>query len=144
MENTSGYKISANELRIGNWVIGEYGKPEKIISMYPSYAEYIFNIESQTEGMHEYESSVIYGTELSKIKPIPLTPEILEKAGFKKKDVDWHIGQNPITHDWLFWVTWLDGYDHPFYRNGYHKIKYVHQLQNLYYCLTGGELNIEL
>ena len=31
---------------------------------------------------------------------------------------------------------------YPFYINGYHEIKYVHQLQNLYFALTGEELEI--
>ena len=30
-----------------------------------------------------------------------------------------------------------------FYKNGYFIIKYVHQLQNLYFALTGEELTIK-
>jgi hypothetical protein len=87
------------------------------------------------------------------IEPIPLTPGILEKSGFKKRDqgvCDYYfIGTNPITHDWLFDLVWLKkpigGHeDAPFYKNGFHMIKNVHQLQNLYFALTGEELEVKL
>lgn len=81
-------------------------------------------------------------------KPIPLTPEWLERAGFEKKvdgfiSTKWHIGINPVTQDYLFDVTWLSNFDRPFYRNGHFKIDYVHQLQNLYFALTGTELEFK-
>lgn len=81
------------------------------------------------------------------IQPIPITAEILEKAGFKQvKKTSWydkepnegfsyrlyanrvmifHPGQNTLSH-------WLNTH-----------IAYFHQLQNLYYYLTGREISIE-
>jgi hypothetical protein len=82
--------------------------------------------------------------------PILLTPEILEKAGFEKQRSsdnvldNYFIGENPITHDWIMSLQWIDGRESPFYKNGYHQIKYLHQLQNLFYSLTGKELEINL
>ena len=82
------------------------------------------------------------------LEPVELTPDILEAAGFGVRDngtsKDYHIGENEITHDWLFYLVWLNGFQYPFYRNGRHEIKYLHQLQNLYYCLTGDELQIDI
>ena len=80
--------------------------------------------------------------------PIPLTEEWLLKFGFKTRttvnhSVQYFIGENPLTRDWLLDILWLNGYEYPFYRNGFFKIKYVHQLQNLFFALTAEELEIK-
>ena len=84
------------------------------------------------------------------LDPIPLTEQWLIDFGFERKDegvsAQFHIGENPITLDWLFDVIWLkDHVDHslkqyPFYRNGHFEMKHVHELQNLYFALTGKQL----
>ena len=85
--------------------------------------------------------------------PIPLTEDWLLKFGFERKDsstcVQWWNGINEITHDWLVDLIWLKEPERigapnfPFYRNGKHTIYYVHQLQNLYFALTGEELCVK-
>jgi hypothetical protein len=77
---------------------------------------------------------------ISLYSPIPLTPEILEKCGFEKD-------QDGI-YRLLNCLYWLD--------NGVLQIsldyaplfnapcKYLHQLQNLIFCLLGEELVINL
>jgi hypothetical protein len=133
--------INANEIRIGNWV--EYGGEtlsvggisESVATLYPKPP--VVNI-----------CYVLVPAEVSydEINPIPLSPEILEKAGFK-----W---SNSINH-WI--ITWgINGvhfikfdeyYDKFSFQLGqahYKVLDYVHQLQNLYFALTGEELNIEL
>jgi hypothetical protein len=82
------------------------------------------------------------------IEPIPLTEEWLLRLGFKKRvtighSVQYFIGINPVTQDWLFDIVWQDSQEFPFYRNGHFKIQHIHQLQNLYFALTGGELTIK-
>lgn len=67
-----------------------------------------------------------------KYTPIPLTPEILEKCGFEKCSCG----------------GWKHGIHISKYDNGklYYKtviIKYLHQLQNLYFALTGEELTFK-
>lgn len=78
---------------------------------------------------------------------IPLTEEWLDKLGFQKKETDtgttWYIGINPVTEDYMLALTWLDNFDRPFYGNGHFKIDTVHQLQNLYFSLTGEELTLK-
>lgn len=82
------------------------------------------------------------------IQPIKLTEEWLLNFGFDKRitenhSVQYFIGENPITRDWLFDILWLKEYSYPFYRNGFFKIRYVNQLQNLYFALTGEELELK-
>ena len=93
--------------------------------------------------------NIIEGTTYFDYKPIPLTKEILLNAGFNTRttaghSVDYFIGENPITHDWLFHICWLERNECPFYKNGHFLIHYVHQLQNLYRFLCGEELEINL
>jgi len=85
-------------------------------------------------------------------KPILLTEEWLFSFGFEIYAESvimkaFKIGFNEITQDYLFdlcWIKDLDGKDkHPFYKNGRFEIKYIHQLQNLYFALTNEELTIK-
>ena len=116
--------MEAKELRIGNIIQStEFKNP--------------FSIDYQIIGFVMLEPD--------KYEPVELTPEWLEKFGFKKRatvahSTQWFIGLNPINQDWLFDILWLDNEPAPFYRNGYFMIKHVHQLQNLYNALTGEEL----
>jgi hypothetical protein len=120
----------ATELRIGNLV---YNRHNEI---------YIVN-ENTFQDFRYPKMDGNYG-----YSGIPLTEEWLLKAGFKTRvtinhSVQYFKGENPITNDWLFDILWLEGYSEPFYRNGFHKIKYVHQLQNLYFVLTCEELEVK-
>lgn len=124
-------ELTAKDFRIGNWVQNNLG------TEYQVKAEHILMYHQQG-GFFD--------------KPIPLTEEWLIKFGFEKRESStcnaWYIGKNEITHDWLFDMVWLhrpeliNAPNFPFYRNGRHLIKYVHQLQNLYFALTNEELII--
>lgn len=112
--------IQANELRIGNWV-------------YQNQRNDFVRIDGGD--IWNIQSNII--TEKD-IKPIPLTPEILEKAGFK---------ESLISKDYIYkgfmMLHKTEGYMcSPF--DFMKKVTYVHELQNLYFALTGEELNIEL
>lgn len=119
METASKTAIKAEELRIGNWVL-MYGKPHQ-------FQEYDFTWEEEA------------------FAPIPLTPEILEKAGFENERSYF----SNITRD--FEICYYDGEawlerekgDQYSIISGF-PIKYIHQLQNLYFALTGEELQIQL
>ncbi len=82
------------------------------------------------------------------LQPIPLTEELLVKCGFVKLydgSSEWSINE-----DFLTFII-----EHFEYTNAYHftggegvrfgvGCKYLHQLQNLYFALTGEELTINL
>ncbi len=76
---------------------------------------------------------------------IPLTEEILLKAGAKDGSVSggYEIeidDEHALALDAGELVIWCND---SFYNINTHK-KYVHQLQNLYFALTGNELEIKL
>jgi hypothetical protein len=114
--------MKPNEIRVDNWCQSPYEKePFKI------KAEHILQLE---QGMDELS-----------ILGIPLTPEILVKAGFRQsisneKVYVLKIGENNLMlkNDvaWFYWA----GLSYPF--------KYLHQIQNLVYAIHGEELNIQL
>jgi hypothetical protein len=114
--------IQANELRIGNLVnIGEQANILELVD----FAD-----------MYENNTLVHY-------QPIPLTEDWLLKFGFETwHKRDWDIGgvgdgqlltvttyaKNPIVRVWNQDII---------------HINYVHQLQNLYFALTGTELELK-
>lgn len=69
-------------------------------------------------------------------KPIPLTPEILESCGLT-------IDLNGIVYCYDFHLDY-DG--HYFFPLGKGKvyIYFLHQFQNLYFCLCGVEIEVKL
>jgi hypothetical protein len=92
-----------------------------------------------------------------KVEPIVLTPEILEKCGFKwetdkKTHLQLDLPEQEMNHRNIGFY-YKDGEPEIFqmymddYFDGYFQCllpQYLHQLQNLYYSLTGTELKIEL
>lgn len=124
--------IGINELRIGNLV--NYGTQNGAIRIVNSMNEGIFdNIYIETGEEFEW-------TECSNIEPIPLNEAWLIKFGFLKRN---GYGFNKTDFDLLaFKVADSIGYNFRFYGLNV-EVKYVHQLQNLYFCLAGKELKIK-
>lgn len=138
--------IKANEIRVGNWVKGiAMGLNHKI-------------------DLHFFGELRDDETMLDWYNPIPLTPEILTKCGFEK-----HVWNNRSTKGeeyklklgddgfelffgWYDSATkWTDakltgngGYDEGGEKDIRQLCKFIHQLQNLYFALTGKELEIKL
>jgi hypothetical protein len=116
--------IKANELRIGNWYF-EFGMPRQATGLL----------------IYKLESIRIRDKIAIDISPIPLTPEILEKCGFRE--------YGPFS-PWLTLgsFSWSDpagiSYEIDEESAMLDHIKYLHQLQNLYYAVTGEELTITL
>jgi len=114
--------IKLSELRIGNWY--EYdGEPTQW-----SFDD-LRNLEFETSYIGE---------------PIPLTPDWLDRAGFEEFDDD---GGYELKSDMAIQLHYAylsdDGYDFIFDTQFIVRIKFVHQLQNLYFALTGKELTFK-
>ena len=119
--------INANELRIGNYLIAQ--EPEHNGKAFAIDAGDILEIRK--------------GTNTYKYATIPLTPEILEKCGFRWYDNEWYE-----IKDKVHLSVSVEGAGYIYFGKGEYlfksNIKHLHQLQNLYFALTNNELNIQL
>lgn len=137
--------IQANELRIGNNVL-QNGRVVYVESISEDRGIINVNIETELDG-----SAWLNGIDLNELDPIPLTPEILEKFGFEKDDNDlefhhedfcsWYEKEYPIIGRLVTsnFGTYLFDEETDTLR-----IYFLHQLQNLYFALTGQELEVNL
>ena len=75
------------------------------------------------------------------VKPIPLTEEWLLKFGFKKDTMSFWGGWLSPSFD-LGSQLRIRTYSEDTYQMREVRLKHVHQLQNLYFALTGEELII--
>jgi len=130
--------INANELRIGNLVKLE--NYFKIIGIMFRYGNDNYDIHVLREN-----SILIYKVLESELEPIPLTTEILEKCGF-----DWsiyHQAFHKLNLEFDLNESYPLGFSLCTFRNKLlvaPNIYFLHQLQNLYFALTGEELQINL
>jgi len=118
--------MKANELRIGNWIAADGDT---------------FRVDG--ENIHD---ATMYPDFLDSLQPIPITPEILEKAGF-----EWDIFYQGFSNGRYVINIRHEGTISFAYGKRKHDemqflpyIKYLHQLQNLFHALTGQELQIDL
>ena len=127
--------IDIHGLQVGNWLEHKF-----------SFKNY------QIEGIHDnliYIKEVTPGwVHMSAYSPIPLTPEILIACGFKKRTYNDEYLFEEHSQMWFKYYSHLGAWQlevDTSYEGGYETdiatIKSLHQLQNLYYCLTGEELN---
>ena len=136
--------MQANELRIGNYVTHGNEKLCKVISIENDKAELSYDGESNGISWHYFKKVHPF------IEPIPLTEEWLVKFGFEKKE-DLNSKDYPFAHS-IFTKSSKSRLCNEFKiganQNGFHfysmvYINYIHQLQNLYFALTGEELEIK-
>lgn len=130
--------IKANQIRVGNRFVRE------IRSTRGQEFDHNFVLTEEWMGKLFSENTSFA---LNDLHPIPLTPEILEKAGFNSVTTNKDGSYN-------FWGKEIDASvdveDGELFRYRIHErirtksIQYVHQLQNLYQALTGQELEINL
>ena len=102
--------------------------------------ERIDTMSNETLGVAEFTAHTWYRIgecidNLEWYTPIPLTKEWFLKFGFKKEGNTakyWTLGTVDL---WEISGTYVNDLDY--------EVKYVHQLQNLYFALTGEELIIK-
>lgn len=94
------------------------------------------------------ESAQGYDNYVDFFKPIPLTEEWLFKFGFQK-DLNWKISLDNFYFLELMRIgeeysAFHEKKPSEEYAHKLVRVKYVHQLQNLYFALTGEELQLQL
>ena len=157
MKQNNNIKMKATELRSGNWV--QINNQE-----WPNLKGVKFKVTSiECNGLMLYSIRGIGNSNYNQydynIEPIPLTEEWFLKFGFEIKnhssidetpiyskgeiDIDYCFSYADFREDYSFYVEYTDS---PFdsdtdklYPVSF-GIKYVHQLQNLWFTLTGEEL----
>jgi hypothetical protein len=128
--------MKRTELRIGN-LVERNGKIYEVSSIHADDTIRLFNKD---------KIASIGCFSLKEVNPIPITEEWLFKLGFKKDTkYDWELKVNGV----LFYGMCDDsqpvntGITILNLPNSIINIKHVHQLQNLYFALTGEELIIK-
>ncbi len=128
--------IQANELRIGNWVKMPFlGDVNLIVFGLAVKDDMSLFIQSKSS------SGSTFFENLEKYEPIRITEECLFKFGFEKSDHDsggykWYKG--------MFYI--LELAKDAFYCDYtlIFRVDHIHQLQNLYFALTGKELTLSV
>lgn len=127
--------MKPTELRIGNYV-KQYDKIVKLVGIIDDGVYFDEDINGMQGELWGYKD----------FNPIPLTEDWLKRFRFEKvKYID--------CYNWTFLFTefdtfgvWQNKDKNKFYYNVHYRqinLKYVHQLQNLYFALTGKELTYE-
>ncbi len=127
--------IQPKELRIRNNVNTELGIAD-VIGIYEDVVDVkgVSVIDNSSENKISISTRSFDGcVEYEKIQPIPLTEEILLKFGFEKKGDFWFVKSGIKIENRN------NGFSYFRYLNEI-KILSVHQLQNLFFSLTGEEL----
>ena len=137
--------IEANELRLGNIVTWNprLTHPNntlppmqvEVASILPDRISYVFpNIENRVEPFEDdVAQNGVRVKLLEELEPISLTKEMLVNAGFEEKS-----GTTASSHFEIVTSTVPHQASSPV------RVKYFHQLQNLYFAWTGEELEIKL
>lgn len=129
--------MEAKELRIGN-ILSVDGEELSVCQINDTLD---INFPEREIIVLSYKDGLKYTSEDFNIKPIPLTEEWLIKLGILN-----HI----LLHEaWSMWLEWNHDYKELVITDDDDEIifapsvLYVHQLQNLYFALTGKELEVK-
>lgn len=124
--------MESNELRIGNYIYDPINKENvKLVAIEQGNRPITLGCKG-TSSFSGFDC----------LKPIQLTEEILLKCGFEKVE---HENGDYFDFE-LFMLKILDTYFSCVYgkQRIEYELKYLHQLQNIYFALTNEELTVNL
>jgi len=135
--------MKAKDLRIGNYVYDDYKEVHKVEQVsskdckdWNKQPEVILSKINGLKGF--YQSNDVF--------PIPLTEEWLLKMGFLQDKVSYKIDNENFVFELYFYDAWnLNYVEKSNFGNGNVELSgywTIHQLQNLYFALTGEELTL--
>lgn len=141
--------MEAKELRIGNLVLDDELETFRISGFSP----YGHSVRCDEEegcmvlGDIYYNDGLAkrgYEAELHDLQPIPITEEWLLKFGFESYDLE--LGTR-VFYNIKTFIVEVGGWSNPIYYTQekvlISYIEHIHQLQNLFFGLTGEELTIK-
>jgi len=142
--------MKSQDLRIGNYLYYEH--TTHIVSGVHGNKVYSWWVKDG-EPIIEYEAKDISGTQvenpyidvISQYEPIPLTEEWLIKLGFEKL-TDSKDGFKNTTYTYTKGISFIVYFDGVRLSTNFwmgNEKHYIHQLQNLFYVLSGKELTIK-
>jgi len=125
--------MKAQELMINN-LVKFYDEKYSVVSVFDSGQVEIIRF------------AIVCIVNLDDVHPIPLTEEWYNKLNLKSYTIMWLDSESPIDIEFSF-VCDQDTMGKPevwVYYNGTFlvAVRYLHQLQNLYFCLTEKELSV--
>lgn len=130
--------INIQELRIGNYVrAGDTPHARRVESLFSSLRRARLRSDRGDSSTFSEDEMI----------PIEITEEWLLKLGFRLMDSDGYEYTQYKNKDWRFYVFKADNYDGYLLVDGMvtitDRVKHVHQLQNLYFALSGEELTLK-
>jgi hypothetical protein len=144
--------LQAQELRVGNKVQSPEGEVISIQQILGSTVIYdsqikvnreLFNAKNNYRNTYTTEVvEMVKETDFEDLKPVTLTPKVLEQCGFR----------NFVREEWILTIGKMH-LDFEFTTEGLRMrtsfparvpVRYLHQLQNLLYVITGQELDVAM
>lgn len=135
--------INANDLRLGNYVYKVDSRTQQKV------AKQVFMIQPSYVSLEKQNGNPC---DIHLVEPIPLCPDLLNKNSFKLID-GWFCSRNVIDKigvgiklngEGSLFIVMSSVSNRDIEMPVEAKIKYLHQLQNLYFALTGKELKVNL
>jgi len=140
--------MTNSELRIGNLVVNpNNGYVCSIIAIVPPGIKKFKDLQF---GMYFMQNGDGNKFEASDVSPVLMSKQWLERFGFRQVDQHYHKSYQNQGGEQIFCISGGDLNNWQFFVESEARenhidieIRYVHQLQNLYFALTGEELSVK-